>query len=70
MASDPAENLRELPLPQLVTPKEAAIYLRCSEYTVRARLKSGTLKGKKNGAIWTIRVEDLRRHVTPDDEIE
>jgi excisionase family DNA binding protein len=53
-------------LPQLVTPEEAAAYLGISPYTVRERLKEGTLPGRKHGARWLIRVVDLVAYVEPN----
>jgi excisionase family DNA binding protein len=55
-----------LPLPQLLTPEEVALYLGVSEYTVRERLKNGDLPGRKHGAKWLIRVVDLVRYVEPN----
>ena len=37
-------------LPQLVSPDEAADYLGVSAYTIRERLKSGELPGRKHGS--------------------
>ena len=53
-------------LPQLVTPDEAAAYLGVSPYTVRERLKEGSLPGRKHGARWLIRVVDLVDYVEPN----
>jgi excisionase family DNA binding protein len=53
-------------LPQLVTPEEAAGYLGISPYTVRERLKEGSLPGRKHGARWLIRVVDLVDYVEPN----
>jgi excisionase family DNA binding protein len=53
-------------LPQLVTPEEAAAYLGVSPYTVRERLKEGSLPGRKHGARWLIRVVDLADYVEPN----
>jgi excisionase family DNA binding protein len=53
-------------LPQLVTPEEAAAYLGISPYTVRERLKEGSLPGRKHGARWLIRVVDLVAYVEPN----
>lgn len=58
--------LTDLPLPQLATPEEAAEYLGISPYTVRQRLKSGELAGRKHGARWLIRVADLASYVEPN----
>ncbi len=55
-----------LPLPQLVTPEEVAEYLGVSAYTVRERLKSGELPGRKHGSRWLIRVVDLVTYVQPN----
>ena len=60
------KSLHELPLPQLVTPEEAAEYLGVSAYTVRYRLKCGELLGRKHGARWLIRVVDLAAYVEPN----
>jgi excisionase family DNA binding protein len=68
MRSDDFESLRGLPLPQLVTPAQAASYLGISQYTVRQRLRDGSLRGKKLGGQWTILVEDLVAYVTPTDD--
>lgn len=65
-----SENLRELPLPQLVTCAQASAYLGKSEYTIRQMLKDGKLKGSRCGATWLIRVIDLRRFVTPFGEAD
>jgi len=59
-------SLHELPLPQLVTPEEAAEYLGVSAYTVRHRLNCGELPGRKHGARWLIRVVDLAAYVEPN----
>jgi excisionase family DNA binding protein len=56
----------DLPLPQLLTPEEAAQYLGVSSYTVRQRLKAGELPGRKHGARWLIRVVDLAAYVEPN----
>ncbi len=55
-----------MPLPQLVSPEEAAEYLGVSAYTVRDRLKRGELPGRKHGARWLIRVVDLVQYVEPN----
>ena len=55
-----------IPLPQLVSPEEAAKYLGVSSYTVRERLKSGELPGRKHGSRWLIRVVDLVNYVEPN----
>jgi excisionase family DNA binding protein len=52
-------------LPQLCTIDEVACYLGVSEYTVRRRLKSGELPGRKCGARWLVRVVDLAEYVEP-----
>jgi len=57
--------VNSMPLPQLLTPEEAAPYLRVSAYTVRQRLKSGELPGRKHGSRWLIRVVDLESYVNP-----
>ena len=57
-------------LPQLVTPDEAAAYLGVSPYTVRARLNSGAIPGRKHGARWLIRVVDLAAYVEPNNDPE
>jgi excisionase family DNA binding protein len=57
-------------LPQLVTPDEAASYLGISPYTVRARLNSGAIPGRKHGARWLIRVVDLAAYVEPNNDPE
>jgi excisionase family DNA binding protein len=56
----------DFPLPQLVTPNEAARYLGISTYTVCRRLKSGEIAGRKHGARWLIRVADLAEYVEPN----
>ena len=56
----------DLPLPQLVTPEEAAHYLGVSPYTVGERLKSGEIPGRKHGSRWLIRVVDLTAYVEPN----
>jgi excisionase family DNA binding protein len=55
-----------IPLPQLISPDEAADYLGISAYTVRGRLKSGDIPGRKHGARWLIRVADLIQYVEPN----
>jgi excisionase family DNA binding protein len=55
-----------MPLPQLMTPDEAAEYLGVSAYTVRERLKNGDIPGRKHGARWLIRVVDLVQYVEPN----
>jgi excisionase family DNA binding protein len=59
-------EIRDLPLPQLLTPEEAATYLGVSSYTVRQRLKDGEIPGRKHGARWLIRVVDLAAYVEPN----
>jgi excisionase family DNA binding protein len=56
----------ETPLPQLMSPDDAAEYLGVSAYTVRQRLKSGEIPGRKHGARWLIRVVDLIHYVEPN----
>ena len=65
---EPSASLLVQPvrLPQLVTPEEAAKYLGVSPYTVRERLKEGSLPGRKHGARWLIRVVDLADYVEPN----
>ena len=55
-----------MPLPQLMSPEAAAEYLGVSAYTVRERLKSGEIPGRKHGARWLIRVVDLVQYVEPN----
>ena len=55
-----------LSLPQLVSPEVVAEYLGVSPYTVRERLKSGELPGRKHGSRWLIRVVDLVNYVEPN----
>ena len=55
-----------LELPQLVSPEVVAKYLDVSPYTVRERLKSGELPGRKHGSRWLIRVVDLVNYVEPN----
>ena len=43
----------------LLTPREAATALGCSERTVRARLQSGRLRGFKKGGRWRVHRKDL-----------
>jgi excisionase family DNA binding protein len=59
-------HVGEMPLPQLMTPDDAADYLGISAYTVRQRLKSGEIHGRKHGARWLIRVVDLIHYVEPN----
>lgn len=59
-------EVRSLPLPQLCTLNQVADYLGISEYTVRRRLKSGDLPGRKRGSRWLVRVVDLAAYVEPD----
>lgn len=66
MGSDVSLRVGEMPLPQLMTPDEAAEYLGVSAYTVRQRLKSGEIPGRKHGARWLIRVVDLIHYVEPN----
>ena len=58
-----------MPLPQLVSPEEAAKYLGLSPYTIRDRLKRGEIPGCKHGARWLIRVVDLAHYVEPNNII-
>ena len=58
-----------MPLPQLVSPEEAAKYLGVSVYTIRDRLKQGEIPGRKHGARWLIRVVDLIHYVEPNNFI-
>ena len=55
-----------MPLPQLMTPDDAAEYLGVSAYTVRQRLKSGEIPGRKHGSRWLIRVVDVIHYVEPN----
>lgn len=57
---------RSTKLPQLLTADEVAEYLDVSAYTIRERLKSGELPGRKHGARWLIRVDDLIKYVEPN----
>jgi excisionase family DNA binding protein len=66
MLSDVSPIAGEMPLPQLLTPDEAAEYLGISAYTVRQRLKIGEIPGRKHGARWLIRVVDLIQYVEPN----
>ncbi len=59
-------EIPDLPLPQLLTPEEAAQYLGVSSFTVRQRLKDGEIPGRKHGARWLIRVVDLAAYVEPN----
>jgi excisionase family DNA binding protein len=61
--------LGAMPLPQLMSPEEAAKYLGVSAYTVRERLKRGEMPGRKHGARWLIRVVDLIHYVEPDNAV-
>jgi len=47
--------------PVLISPREAAQILGCSERTVRDRLKRGALRGFKQGHRWRIRRRDVER---------
>jgi excisionase family DNA binding protein len=58
-----------MPLPQLVSPEDAAKYLGVSAYTIRERLKRGEMPGRKHGARWLIRVVDLIHYVEPNNLI-
>jgi excisionase family DNA binding protein len=58
--------MTEMPLPQLMSPDDAAEYLGVSAYTVRERLKNGEIPGRKHGARWLIRVVDLVQYVEPN----
>jgi len=49
-----------------MSPEAAAEYLGVSAYTVRERLKSGEIPGRKHGARWLIRVVDLVQYVEPN----
>jgi excisionase family DNA binding protein len=53
-------------LPQLMTPEETANYLGISAYTVRKRLGTGEILGRKHGSKWLIRVVDLEAYVEPN----
>ena len=66
MGSDVSLRDVEKHLPQLMTPDDAAVYLGVSGYTVRQRLKSGEIPGRKHGARWLIRVVDLVQYVEPN----
>ena len=63
---DMSFSIDTLTLPQLFSPEEAAEYLGVSAYTVRERLKSGEIPGRKHGARWLIRVVDLAHYVEPN----
>lgn len=64
-----SNSVGAMPLPQLVSPEEAAKYLGVSAYTIRERLKQGEIPGCKHGARWLIRVVDLVRYVEPNNII-
>lgn len=64
--SDVTHSVALIPLPQLISANEAAVYLGVSAYTVRERLKTGEIPGKKHGARWLIRVVDLVQYVEPN----
>jgi len=66
VVSDVSLSVGAMSLPQLVSPEEAAEYLGISAYTVRERLKSGEIPGRKHGARWLIRVVDLAQYVEPN----
>lgn len=59
-------HVEAMPLPQLYTPEEAASYLGVSAYTVRARLQTGEIPGRKCGGRWLIRAVDLASYVEPN----
>lgn len=66
VVGDVSISVGATPLPQLVSPEEAAKYLRVSAYTIRERLKRGEIPGSKHGARWLIRVVDLDKYVEPN----
>ncbi len=43
----------------LMTPREAAEYLRVSLRTIRRHLAAGTIRGRRVGKLWRIRKADL-----------
>ncbi len=47
------------PLPDVMTPAEAAAYLRVNPQTVYRLLNAGTLPGAKVGRTWRVRRADL-----------
>ena len=51
----------------LLTPKEAAEFLKLSEYTVKDMLRSGIIRGVKSGNRWRVRPEDLRNYINNQD---
>lgn len=66
VVGDVSISVGATPLPQLVSPEEAAKYLQVSAYTIRERLKRGEIPGSKHGARWLIRVIDLDKYVEPN----
>ncbi len=49
--------------PDILTPEEAADYLRVNRETVYRRLRAGKLPGNKIGQQWRIRKHDLNRYL-------
>ncbi len=50
---------RETDDDRLLTPQEAADYLRVSLRTIRRHLAAGTIRGRRVGKLWRIRKADL-----------
>lgn len=46
---------------KFLTVKDCADFLRCSEYTIRRRLRSGALRGSRGPLGWRIKVGDFNR---------
>lgn len=55
-----AVTAKEIPQQDYFTVKEAADILDVHIHTVQARLRDGTLKGKKLGGVWKIYRDSLR----------
>jgi excisionase family DNA binding protein len=50
-------------MPDVLTVREAAAFLRCSPATVRRRVRAGKLPASKSGRRWRFRRADLERCV-------
>ena len=46
-------------MPAPLTVPEAAAYMRCADWTVRAMARRGDLRGSHVGGRWLFRLEDL-----------
>jgi excisionase family DNA binding protein len=63
MLSYPIADNPLLSFPEVLTPEEAADYLRVDRETVYRRLRAGQLPGNKVGQQWRIRKHDLNEYL-------